>query len=83
METKIDYCNNFTHVNTWKVRGNLIIDFQLRNMIGEVQEQIHSFIYFHSVDPYKVKQPLGYRTCHKIGYKYENTNAVERMILVV
>jgi hypothetical protein len=24
---------------------------------------IHSFI-MHSVNPYKVKQPIGYRTCH-------------------
>jgi hypothetical protein len=29
------------HVNTWKVRGNLIIDFQLCNMIAEVQGQIY------------------------------------------
>lgn len=29
------------HVNTWKVRGNLIIAFQLRNMIGEVQGQMY------------------------------------------
>jgi hypothetical protein len=41
METNIDYRNNFMHVNTWKVRGNLIIAFQLRNMIGEVQGQMY------------------------------------------
>jgi len=41
METNIDYRNNFMHVNTWKVRGNLIIAFQLRNMIEEVQGQIY------------------------------------------
>jgi hypothetical protein len=30
----------------------------------------HSFIYsfiMHSVNPYKVKQPMGYRTCHNIN----------------
>jgi hypothetical protein len=27
---------------------------------------IHSFI-MHSVNPYKVKQPMGYRTCHNIN----------------
>ena len=41
METNIDYHNNFMHVNTGKVRGNLVIDFQLRNMIGEIQRQIY------------------------------------------
>jgi hypothetical protein len=29
------------YVNTWKVRGKIIIDFQLCNMIGEVQGQIY------------------------------------------
>ena len=28
---------------------------------------IHSFIHLRSVNPYKVSQPIGYRTCHNIN----------------
>jgi hypothetical protein len=45
METNVDYRNNYMHINTWKFRGNLIIDFQLCNMIGEVQGQIYENIH--------------------------------------
>jgi hypothetical protein len=34
----------------------------------------HSFIYLRSVDPYKVKGNLGYRTCHNIKYTIELNN---------
>jgi hypothetical protein len=45
MDTNIDYRNNSMHVNTRKVRGKLIMDFLLCNMVGEVQGQIHENIH--------------------------------------
>jgi len=32
----------------------------------EKYKHINSFIYLRSVNPYKVSQPIRYRTCHNI-----------------
>jgi hypothetical protein len=43
------------------------IDTAVQSYIEKIQKaldsSIHSFI-MHSVNPYKVNQPIGYRTCH-------------------
>ena len=37
------------------------------NFLLDIHSFIHSFIYLRSVNPYKVSQPIGYRTCHNIN----------------
>ena len=43
------------------------IDTAVQSYIERIQKAldpaIHSFV-MHSVNPYKVNQPIGYRTCH-------------------